>query len=65
MKPLIILLMTMFAFPSVGYGKKAKGRAIIVGGGIAGLTAAYKLKKKNNVLLLEKWPGVGGRVWEG
>lgn len=38
--------------------------SVIIGGGIAGLTAAYKLKTKD-ILVLEKWPQVGGRVWEG
>ncbi len=38
--------------------------SVIVGGGISGLTVAYKLRTKD-ILVLEKWPQVGGRVWEG
>lgn len=36
--------------------------AVIVGGGISGLTAAYMLRDKN-ILLLEKDKRFGGRVW--
>jgi len=39
-------------------------QTIIVGGGIAGLTAAYELKE-HDIKVLEKGPGVGGRIWEG
>jgi len=38
--------------------------AVIVGGGSAGMTAAYELKDKN-ILVLEQWPEVGGRSWDG
>ena len=34
---------------------------IVVGGGIAGLTVAYRLRHQN-ILLLEKEPVVGGRT---
>ena len=34
---------------------------VVVGGGIAGLTVAYRLDN-NNVLLLEKEPVAGGRT---
>ena len=34
---------------------------VVVGGGIAGLTVAYRLDNKN-VLLLEKEPVAGGRT---
>ena len=64
----LVLCFVLFGIP--GFGKEVAQAnddvydTVIVGGGIAGLTAAYKLKKKN-ILLLEKWPNVGGRVWEG
>jgi oxygen-dependent protoporphyrinogen oxidase len=35
---------------------------VIIGGGIAGLTAAYMLRDKN-FLLLEKEDRFGGRIW--
>ena len=35
---------------------------VIIGGGIAGLTAAYMLRDKN-ILLLEQEDRFGGRVW--
>jgi oxygen-dependent protoporphyrinogen oxidase len=35
---------------------------VIVGAGIAGLTAAYMLRDKN-ILLIEKEDRFGGRVW--
>jgi len=38
--------------------------AVIVGGGFAGMTAAYHLKGQN-ILVLEQWPEVGGRSWDG
>lgn len=39
------------------------GRIVVVGGGIGGLTAGYRLKKAGfDVLLLEAEPSVGGRM---
>lgn len=38
---------------------------VIVGGGIAGLTAAYTLKKQfKNLLVMEKGSRIGGRIWD-
>lgn len=62
MKALIAFLVLSFALPGASQAKVYKG--IIVGGGVAGLTVAYKHKKRD-IVLLEKWPSVGGRVWEG
>lgn len=60
MKALLIILSLML--PVTGFAKPHK--VIVVGGGIAGLTAAWKLKKKD-IMVLEQWPEVGGRIWEG
>ena len=38
------------------------GRVVVVGGGIAGLTAAYLLGEQHDVLLLEGSPELGGKL---
>ncbi len=38
------------------------GRVVVVGGGIAGLTAAYDLGERHDVLLLEGSPEIGGKL---
>lgn len=40
--------------------KKARKRIIILGGGLAGLSVARILSKKNQILILEKLPVLGG-----
>lgn len=48
------------ADPALGRGK----RVIVLGGGIAGLTAAYKLQAQGfSVTVLEKTNRISGRVW--
>ena len=69
MKVLVCVLSLMLC--SVGFGKDSPVKnddgdvyqTVIVGGGIAGMTAAF-LNSKKNILVLEKWPSVGGRVWD-
>jgi oxygen-dependent protoporphyrinogen oxidase len=51
--------------PGVPYAvgvKSGSGRFVVVGGGIAGLTAAYLLGADHDVLLLEGSPDVGGKL---
>src|SRR3954454_9148861 len=47
----------------------ARKRIIVVGGGVAGLTAAYRLCAAADVVLLEAAPHVGGQIattwWDG
>jgi len=66
MKALIFVLSLVLC--SSAFAEKPNGdgdakQTVIVGGGIAGMTAAFKLNKKD-ILVLEQWPTVGGRVWD-
>ena len=68
MRALALVLTCMLLTPSAAAKRRGSDgddtyQTVIVGGGIAGMTAAYKLKKKD-ILVLEQWPTVGGRVWD-
>ena len=69
MKVLVCVLSLLLCSMSFGKDSPVKNddgdvyQTVIVGGGIAGMTAAFMLSKKD-ILILEKWPSVGGRVWD-
>jgi monoamine oxidase len=51
-------------FPHISFANKRQKNVLIIGAGIAGLSAAYKLKKNDfNVLLLESRNRIGGRIF--
>lgn len=55
-------LMVLAVFSSLALGKDKQPTAIVVGGGLAGLTAAVELQGKGwQVTLLEAKPSIGGR----
>jgi len=59
----LVLSSSAFAEKPGGDGNNDVKQTVIVGGGIAGMTAAHLLAKKD-ILVLEQWSTVGGRVWD-
>ena len=55
-------LILLGVLSAVAQGKEKQPAAIVVGGGMAGLTAAYELQQQGwQVTLLEAKPSIGGR----
>ena len=55
-------LLALAAFSAFALGKDKQPTAIVVGGGLAGLSAAYELQQSGwQVTLLEAKPQIGGR----
>lgn len=55
-------LVAMGLFSALALGKDRQPTAIVIGGGMSGLTAAYELQEKGwQVTLLESRPSIGGR----
>ncbi|WP_263143186.1 flavin monoamine oxidase family protein [Pseudomonas sp. RIT-PI-AD] len=55
-------LLTMGLFSALALGKDKQPTAIVIGGGMSGLTAAYELQENGwQVTLLESKPSLGGR----
>jgi len=63
MKKLFILItMVIVVLTGCKTEKKVEYDTVIIGGGLAGLSASYELKDRK-ILLLEKEKRIGGRIW--